>query len=160
MRTMRRIGLIVLACVLASVAMMITLMTWVGPAAGVLVGLAIASAVILIYVTVIGPWQRRWGATPWEVARALPGDELLRPDAPSTTRAITINGPLEAVFPWLLQSATGVEAGTATTGSITTAARASTGSTPSSNASPSAIGSRCFRGWVPSSERSGLTTIS
>jgi hypothetical protein len=33
----------------------------------------------------------------------MPGDDLLRPSAPSTTRAITIDAPPEAVFPWLLQ---------------------------------------------------------
>jgi len=37
------------------------------------------------------------------VNRALPGDDLLRADAPSTTRAITIDAPPEHVFPWLLQ---------------------------------------------------------
>lgn len=103
MRTMRRIGSIVLACVLASVAVLIALIVWLGSVAGVLVGLAIAAAMILAYVTMIGPWQRSWGATQDEVARALPGDELLRPDAPSTTRAITIDAPPELVFPWLLQ---------------------------------------------------------
>ena len=33
----------------------------------------------------------------------MPGDELLRPDAPSTTRGITIDAAPETVFPWLLQ---------------------------------------------------------
>ena len=33
----------------------------------------------------------------------MPGDHLLRPDAPSTTRAITIDASPAAVFPWLLQ---------------------------------------------------------
>jgi hypothetical protein len=33
----------------------------------------------------------------------MPGDDLLRPDAPSTTRAITIDASPEGVFPWLLQ---------------------------------------------------------
>jgi hypothetical protein len=67
------------------------------------VGLLIASGVIGMYLTVVGPWQRRWGATEEEARRAMPGDELLRPDAPSTTRAITIAAPPEAVFPWLQQ---------------------------------------------------------
>jgi hypothetical protein len=62
-----------------------------------------AAAVIGTYVQVLGPWQRRWGATDDEVRRAMPGDGLLRPDAPSTTRAITIDAPPEEVFPWLLQ---------------------------------------------------------
>ena len=33
----------------------------------------------------------------------MPGDGLLRPGAPSTTRAITIDAPPDEVFPWLLQ---------------------------------------------------------
>jgi hypothetical protein len=103
MRTMRTIGLIVLGCVLASVAVLIALIVSFGPITGVVVGLMIAAAVILTYVAVVGPWQRRWGATPEEVVRALPGDELLRPDAPSTTRAITVKAPPDLVFPWLVQ---------------------------------------------------------
>ena len=33
----------------------------------------------------------------------MPGDDLLRPEARSTTRAITIDARPEDVFPWLLQ---------------------------------------------------------
>jgi len=33
----------------------------------------------------------------------MPGDELLGPDAASTTRAITIDAQPEDVFPWLLE---------------------------------------------------------
>jgi hypothetical protein len=44
-----------------------------------------------------------WGATEDEAARRLPGDELL-PDADSVaTRAITIDAPAAAVWPWLAQ---------------------------------------------------------
>jgi hypothetical protein len=103
MRTMRRIGLIVLGCVVVCLGVLVAMIVWLGPVPGVLLGLVIAAAVILTYVAVIGPWQRRWGATPEEVVRPLPGDELLRPDAPSTTRAITIEAPPKLVFPWLVQ---------------------------------------------------------
>lgn len=49
------------------------------------------------------PWHLRWGATDAEVASPMPGDELL-PDAQyRTTRAITINAPPAAVWPWLVQ---------------------------------------------------------
>ena len=103
MRTMRTIALIVLGCILASIAVLIGLIVWLGAVAGIVAALAIAGVVIGTYVWVIGPWQRRWGATDREVARPMPGDERLRPDAPSTTRAITIEATPEAVFPWLLQ---------------------------------------------------------
>lgn len=48
-------------------------------------------------------WHLRWGATRAEVAGPLPGDDLL-PDAQyRTTRAITVNAPANAVWPWLVQ---------------------------------------------------------
>jgi hypothetical protein len=103
MRTKRAIGLIVVGGLLASVAVLGLLIAWLGSALGILVGLLIAVAVIGTYLQVLGPWQRRWGATDYEVRRAMPGDGLLRPGAPSTTRAITIDAPPEEVFPWLLQ---------------------------------------------------------
>jgi hypothetical protein len=44
-----------------------------------------------------------WGATSDEAASVLPGDELLEhPDAVST-RAVTIDAPAAAVWPWLAQ---------------------------------------------------------
>jgi hypothetical protein len=44
-----------------------------------------------------------WGATTDEAAARLPGDELLEhPDAVST-RAVTIDAPAAAVWPWLAQ---------------------------------------------------------
>ena len=53
------------------------------------------------------PWHLRWGATDAEVTLLMPGDELL-PDAQyRTTRAITINAPPAAVWPWLVQAGGG-----------------------------------------------------
>ena len=48
-------------------------------------------------------WHRHWGATPAEIADALPGDELLPSAQFQTTRAITIDAPPHAVWPWLVQ---------------------------------------------------------
>ena len=48
-------------------------------------------------------WHLRWGATPAEVAASLPGDELLAHAEYRSTRAITIDAPPEAVWPWLVQ---------------------------------------------------------
>ena len=103
MRTKRTIGLIVLGCIIASLAVLAGLIAWLGAATGIVVGLLIASGVTGTYLLVVGPWQRRWGATDEEVRRAMPGDAFLRPDAPSTTRAITVDASPEVVFPWLLQ---------------------------------------------------------
>jgi len=102
-RTKQRIVSIVVACLLASFGVLAGLMAWLGAAVGIVVGLVIAGVVIGTYLLVIGPWQRRWGATDEELRRAMPGDRLLRVDAPSTTRTITIDASPEDVFPWLLQ---------------------------------------------------------
>lgn len=48
-------------------------------------------------------WHRRWGATPSEIAAALPGDELLPRAQFRCTRAITIDAPPGEVWPWLVQ---------------------------------------------------------
>jgi hypothetical protein len=45
----------------------------------------------------------RWGATEAEVAGAMPGDELVSEPSFNATRAITIDAPPEAVWPWLVQ---------------------------------------------------------
>jgi hypothetical protein len=44
-----------------------------------------------------------WGATSEEAAARLPGDELLQDAAGVATRAISIDAPAEAVWPWLAQ---------------------------------------------------------
>jgi hypothetical protein len=48
-----------------------------------------------------------WGATPEEAARRLPGDELLDPADLVATRAITIDAPPSAIWPWLVQMGPG-----------------------------------------------------
>lgn len=48
-------------------------------------------------------WHRRWGATDAEVAVAMPGDELVPGSRVFCTRAITIDAPPNAVWPWLVQ---------------------------------------------------------
>ena len=65
----------------------------------VLVG---AVAVALGY-PVARRWASRWGASVDEAAMPLPGDELLVDPSLETTRAITIDAPAVAVWPWLVQ---------------------------------------------------------
>ena len=48
-----------------------------------------------------------WGARPDEVLRKLPGDELLADAGIVSTRAITIDAPPAAVWPWLVQMGSG-----------------------------------------------------
>ncbi len=56
-------------------------------------------AALLLYMLVIGGWQERWGATGAEVSQAFPGDELVAQSQNQTTRAITINAPLQTSGP-------------------------------------------------------------
>jgi len=48
-------------------------------------------------------WHLRWGATDAEVAATMPGDDLLPHAQFHPTRAITIDAPPTAVWPWLVQ---------------------------------------------------------
>jgi hypothetical protein len=47
--------------------------------------------------------MRRFGSTPDERARTLPGDDLVPNAAFQSTRAVTINASAEEVWPWLAQ---------------------------------------------------------
>jgi hypothetical protein len=48
-------------------------------------------------------WHLRWGATAAETAMPLPGDTLVPHAQYRSTRAITIDAPPDAVWPWLVQ---------------------------------------------------------
>jgi hypothetical protein len=48
-------------------------------------------------------WHLRWGATADEVAASMPGDEFFPGAGFEATRAIRIDAPPEAVWPWLAQ---------------------------------------------------------
>ncbi len=62
-----------------------------------------AVGVLALYERHIKPWMYSWGATDSEIAARLPGDEFVSADAVRTTRAVTINASVAAVWPWLLQ---------------------------------------------------------
>jgi hypothetical protein len=55
------------------------------------------------YVFVIRPAQLHWGATEEEIARTMPDDNLVAHPAFDATRAITIRGTPEQIWPWLAQ---------------------------------------------------------
>ncbi|UCF46998.1 MAG: hypothetical protein JSU89_07405, partial [Myxococcales bacterium] len=70
-------------------------MSWIA----VFIALALLGAALL-------RWGTRWGSTPEERARKMPGDEYLDggPRARvAMTRAILIHAPPERVWPWLSQ---------------------------------------------------------
>lgn len=58
---------------------------------------------VLVYRALLRPWILNWGATDAEAAALLPGDELLEEADGVATRAITIDAPPSAVWPWLAQ---------------------------------------------------------
>jgi hypothetical protein len=55
------------------------------------------------YLFVIRPWLRNWGATAEEARQPLPGDELVPDPAIDLTWAVTIDAPVQEVWPWLAQ---------------------------------------------------------
>jgi hypothetical protein len=64
---------------------------------------ALVGLVIMAYLRWARPYQLRWGATDEEVQRPMPGDELNPNPKFLATRAITIEGKPEDIWPWLVQ---------------------------------------------------------
>ena len=74
----------------------------------VTVGAALAVGTgTLAYPLFFRRWCLTWGARPDELARKLPGDELLAGAEVVSTRAITIDAPPAAIWPWLVQMGSG-----------------------------------------------------
>jgi hypothetical protein len=57
----------------------------------------------MVYWFGLRPWHIRWGATEAEIDRLLPGDEIVPLPRKWSTRAISIEAPAEAVWPWIVQ---------------------------------------------------------
>jgi hypothetical protein len=57
----------------------------------------------ILYRSVLRPSIVNWGATHAEAAARLPGDELLENPDGTATRAVTIDAPAAAVWPWIAQ---------------------------------------------------------
>jgi hypothetical protein len=64
---------------------------------------ALASGLVGAYLAVGRPLMLHWGATCEELTKPLPGDELVEHPAVQSTRAVTVEAPPEAVWPWLAQ---------------------------------------------------------
>jgi uncharacterized protein YndB with AHSA1/START domain len=60
-------------------------------------------AATALYALVTRPSHLRWGAEPDDEKRSLPGDELLPKDGTQIRHAVTIDAPVEEVWPWLAQ---------------------------------------------------------
>jgi hypothetical protein len=64
---------------------------------------AVVSLGALAAYRVASPWYRSWGKEPGEAERLLPGDEVIAMPFGSETRAISIDAPAAAIWPWLVQ---------------------------------------------------------
>jgi hypothetical protein len=70
----------------------------------------VAASVVAIerlYSRSLRDWVLTWGATAEEAARPLPGDDLLDGADIVATRAIGIDAPPSAIWPWLVQMGPG-----------------------------------------------------
>ncbi len=64
---------------------------------------AVTSLAVFGAYRVVRPWYESWGVDPDEARRLLPGDEVIATPTGGLTRAITIEAPAAAVWPWLVQ---------------------------------------------------------
>jgi len=69
----------------------------------ILAALALIALVMTVYFFWVRPYQLNWGASEQEMNRAMPGDQLDSHPEFFATRAITIAGTPEEIWPWLLQ---------------------------------------------------------
>jgi hypothetical protein len=53
------------------------------------------------------PWCLSWGATKSEAAYGMPGDDLLADAGSVSTRAVQVDAPPSAIWPWLVQMGPG-----------------------------------------------------
>lgn len=102
MRTKLVILGIVVACLAVGGSIFMLLLIALGTWPGLATGVGLVGATVVGHSKLVGPRLARWGATDEEITRHMPGDDLL-PDAPSATRAITIDAPARDIWPWLVQ---------------------------------------------------------
>ena len=59
--------------------------------------------VVILLAVLLTPWMDRWGTQVDERTVVLPGDDLINDPARVANRAVTINAPIEKIYPWILQ---------------------------------------------------------
>jgi len=77
--------------------------------AGAIAGGAAAAAAtsVATYPVLWRRWCLTWGATAGEAAAQMPGDDLMASPDLISTRAITVEAPPSAIWPWLVQMGSG-----------------------------------------------------
>ncbi len=68
-----------------------------------LVAIVVVAVVVVAGFWIVGQFIPTWGATSQEVARTLPGDEIVAKPLVNWTHAITLNAPSEQVWGWVAQ---------------------------------------------------------
>jgi hypothetical protein len=68
-----------------------------------LIAAGIWAVMTAAYLLFLWPWMRSWGATKAEMNAVLPGDDIVPNANLRTTKAVTIEAPPAAIYPWLLQ---------------------------------------------------------
>ena len=67
---------------------------------GLLLGVLFLVVILAVLLT---PWMDRWGSSPEERMQKFPGDSFLTDPVRTTNRGITINAPVQKIYPWILQ---------------------------------------------------------
>ena len=65
--------------------------------------LALSVSLALALWFIYRPWALTWGSTDEEIARFMPGDEVLEQPTFNATRAVTIEATPEEIWPWIVQ---------------------------------------------------------
>lgn len=60
-------------------------------------------ALVVIYYLWVRPWQLRWGASDEEYTKSMPGDDIVQHPHFAATRAVNVEAPPEAIWPWIRQ---------------------------------------------------------
>lgn len=60
-------------------------------------------ALALLYWFPVRRWFNRWGTTPDEITRDMPGDKVISSPTSGAMQAVTIDAPPANIWPWLLQ---------------------------------------------------------
>ena len=71
--------------------------------ARILLACGLAAAGAVAFLRLFRPWHLRWGATDFEVASELPGDEVVADPSFNATRALTVEASPAEVWPWIAQ---------------------------------------------------------
>jgi len=69
----------------------------------ILATLTIIALIMTAYMLLVRPYQLSWGATDQELKQSMPGDQLSIDPEFFATRAITVSGKPDEIWPWLLQ---------------------------------------------------------